>query len=170
MNGFHRTKRESRVAALIAVVLALFLALSFMLVGLIPFLHTRANEHREWSDFFPVPFGIVGIAAFIAAVRGAWTLASATAVIHVLSVDDEAIEWGVMGKEERSLLCDVARIYFYDSEGLTCVLHFRDGKKARMPYIESLLGSRKSQREFVEYMTTHHPEIPFIPTRAPSSG
>jgi hypothetical protein len=170
MNVFHRTSRDSRLAAFLALVIATCLALVFMLMGLAPFL-LALERPREWSDYFVVPFGVVGVAVFIIAIRGAWTLASGSAVIHVLSVDDEAIEWGFIGKEERALLKDVARLYFNDGgDSLTCALHFRDGKKTRLPYIESVLGSHKSQKAFIEFMTTHHPEIPISPPRASPTG
>ena len=155
MNVFHRTRRDSRVLNLLALVFAFTLALIFMLLGVGAL---TLNEIDLFTRVLGLVFGLVGLAVFVVCVRGAWMMTNG-AITHVFSVDEEFIEWGFLGKEVREPIKSLEGIYWNESDGLTCVLHFRDGRRVRLPYIENVL-SHKSRAAFLGFMAAHHPSIP----------
>ncbi len=151
MPSFHRTKRESRVLGFIALAVAFFLAMIFMLLGF----YSTIEEGRASIELI---FGFAGLALFVICIRGAWMM-TGRALIHVFSLDQHKVVWGFMGKEKQLDIQDVTQIYWDDSDSFQLQMTTKEGAQVRFPYIANVVGF-KSRPELLRFFKTNLPAIP----------
>lgn len=151
MNSFHRTKRDSRILGFVGLSIAFILSVVFMLVGFVE------SESESGGDAFRIIFGVVGVGLFVIFIRGCW-MATGGALVHVLSISEEEIEWGFVGREKRLSMSDVEEIYWDDTDGFTFTITKADGKRVRLPYIENVV-SYKSRGQLLSFLRSTFPDI-----------
>jgi uncharacterized membrane protein YhdT len=152
MNAFHRTKRDSRWLSAIGLSIAFLLSLVFMLVGFIDL------ENESGFDTLRVIFGVVGICLFVLFMRGCW-MATSGALVHVLSIDEEDLEWGFVGREKRVSVSEISQIYWDDSDGFTFVVTLTDGTRIRFPYMSNVV-SYKCRGVLLAFLRSNFPGVP----------
>jgi hypothetical protein len=79
-------------------------------------------------------------------------------VIHVLSIDEEEIEWGFVGKEKRMSISEIAAFYWDDADAFTFLILRKDGKQVRLPYMENVV-SYKSRGALLAFLRSAFPSI-----------
>ena len=151
MNSFHRTKRESPILGFVGLAIAFVLSVVFMLVGFVDI------ESESSGDAIRVIFGVVGAGLFVIFIRGCW-IATGGVFVHVLSISEEEIEWGFMGREKRLPMSDVKEIYWDDTDGFNFTITKTDGGRVRFPYME-IVVSGKSRGRLLTFLRTTFPGI-----------
>ena len=115
MNSFHRTKRNSGPGVFIGLSIVCVLSVVFMLLGF-------ANiEDLSGIKVTPLIIGLVGVALFVAFLRGCW-LHLGGPITHVFSITDAEVEWGVMGREKKLPMDQIAEVYWDERDGFTLLL------------------------------------------------
>jgi len=152
MNSFHRTKRESRWLTFVGLSVVFVVSVAFMLIG---FVGIGANSG---IDVIRLIFGIIGVALFVGFFRGFW-MTTGGAVTHVFSINDAELEWGLMGREKRLPVGELASVYWDETDGFTLMVTRKDGTRVRFPYIESVVPM-KSRGQLLAFLRVVHPKIP----------
>jgi hypothetical protein len=151
MNSFHRTKRDSRILGFVGLAFAFILSIVFMLVGFVDI------ENESGFDTFRLIFGVAGACLFVVFIRGCW-MATGGALTHILSITEDRIEWGFIGREKQLELSEVEEIYWDDTDGFTFTITKKDGSRVRLPYIENVVP-HKSRGSLLAFLRNVHPQI-----------
>jgi len=148
---YHKTKRQSRVAAFIVIVIGFCVSLCLLLF---------AAVGVSGSEFFAIAvvIGLFGFALFAVSLRGVWNLAEGPK-IRVITFEPEQIVWGYVGKEKRIDAEEVASIdWLVDSDNqLTLSLRTRAGKRVSFYDIDYLV-SRKSRPKLLGILKANYPD------------
>jgi hypothetical protein len=113
---------------------------------------------RSDIDGIRMVCGVFGAALFLGFFRGLW-MTTGGASTHVFSITDVEIEWGMLGKEKRLPMSELAAVYWDEVDGFTLVMTRKDGTRIRFPDIQTVvpLNSRGS---LLAFLRMAHPTIP----------
>lgn len=151
MNSFHRAKRYSRLLNIAGLSVLFVVSLIFTLIGF-------AGSGSRSDIGIRMVCGAFGAALFLGFFRGLW-MTTGGSITHVFSITDVELEWGILGKEKRLPMSELAAVYWDEVDGFTLVMTRKDGARIRFSDIECLvpLNSRGS---LLAFLRMAHPTIP----------
>lgn len=159
MQRFYRARRDSIWLAWLGVVFAFSLSLIFMIIGVF-------QDDGNYEAFQAV-FGLVGLAVFVLCFRGAWGLISGVKT-RILSIDDEGLTWGAVGKENRILFDEVESIVLSDDDGEIFYVNLK-GKTLSKSLIGGPSLSKKDLAKIWVLFQEHFPAIPCFVDLSPKA-